>query len=260
MTSTAACRLGPARPHSPAISETRPSLYLCDTEHTAEDEFDVFARLEDEERRCLLEAGAVRELRAGQAIFRQADLHQDIHVILSGIVRVYCAGPSGREITLAYWWPGNFVGGPELFGDSPHMWSGSAARPARVLTLRVRDLRRLPNDIPLRHQPGRRPRLQGKVLLGSGAHAGDALRGRATGAAPADHDGSPSDGHPQWPARWTSLDTRRAGKDGRCDAPMGLNDPGALLRRGPYRGPRAPDRRPRRSPPARTRALTPPTR
>ena len=36
-------------------------------------------------------------------------------------------GALGREITLAYWYPGNFVGGPEVFGARPPQWSGMAA-------------------------------------------------------------------------------------------------------------------------------------
>jgi CRP-like cAMP-binding protein len=56
--------------------------------------------------------------------------------------------PSGREITLAYWNPGNFVGGPEIFGSGPHMWSGVAAANSSVVQIPGRTLRALVMQIP----------------------------------------------------------------------------------------------------------------
>lgn len=80
---------------------------------------------------------------AGESVFQQGDHHNGIYLILSGQVRIYYAGPSGREITLAYWSPGNFVGGPEIFGGGPHMWSGQAVRPTELLHVKGAALRRV---------------------------------------------------------------------------------------------------------------------
>lgn len=84
----------------------------------------------------------------GEQVFRQGDPHDGIVVIESGMVRSYYTAPSGREITLAYWQPGNFVGGPEIFGGGTHMWSAVAVRPTGVIRLPGEGLRDLARDVP----------------------------------------------------------------------------------------------------------------
>ncbi len=132
----------------PKRAAARPSLYLCNAEHEGASDPDLFAGLSEDERKHVLEAGVAREIRAAQTVFRQGDIHRGIYVVLSGVVRVYYTAGSGREITLAYWSPGNFVGGPELFADGVHLWSGTAVRPAEVLSLRGEQVRRLMREIP----------------------------------------------------------------------------------------------------------------
>ena len=133
----------------------RPTLAIPRNQslHLRESERDMgapnlFARLEPVEYQRLQSASAVLRFRAGQDVFRQDDPHRGIFVILSGEVKTYYTGPSGREITLAYWAPGNFVGGPEVFGGGHHMWSGRAMRATEVLHVRGRELRRLMVEIP----------------------------------------------------------------------------------------------------------------
>ena len=76
-------------------------------------------------------------LNRGQTLFNQGALHEGIYLIESGRIRVFYTAPSGREITLAYWNPGNFVGGPEIFGAGVHLWSGLAATNSSVATRRT---------------------------------------------------------------------------------------------------------------------------
>jgi CRP-like cAMP-binding protein len=121
----------------------RPSLFLCASEGQAAGGVDLFAGLSEEEHAHALQMGLRRALRGGEALFRQGEAHRGIFVILSGAVRVFYTAPSGREITLAYWSPGNFVGGPELFETGVNMWSGSAVRPSEVLVLRGDRVRQL---------------------------------------------------------------------------------------------------------------------
>jgi CRP-like cAMP-binding protein len=61
---------------------------------------------------------------------------------------VFYTAPSGREITLAYWHSGNFVGGPEVFKQGLHVWSGVAAVNSTVLHLPGDVLRRMVLTIP----------------------------------------------------------------------------------------------------------------
>lgn len=84
----------------------------------------------------------------GAVIFRQGSRHDGIVVIESGMVRSFYTAPSGREITLAYWQPGNFVGGPEIFGGGVHIWSAVAVRPTCVIRLPGEGLRDLAREVP----------------------------------------------------------------------------------------------------------------
>ena len=73
--------------------------------------------------------------KSGDPVFLQGHCHEGIYLIEVGIVRVYYTGPSGREITLAYWPPCHFIGGPKIFGGGTHIWSGEAVEDSRVLFL-----------------------------------------------------------------------------------------------------------------------------
>ncbi len=85
---------------------------------------------------------------AGECIFFQGDLHQGIFLIETGQVRIYYAGPSGKEITLAYWTPGHFIGGPEVFGGGLHIWSATATERSRLSYLPGAKIRYLAETVP----------------------------------------------------------------------------------------------------------------
>jgi CRP/FNR family cyclic AMP-dependent transcriptional regulator len=46
-------------------------------------------------------------------------------------------------VTLAYWFPGNFVGAPEMFGGGTHMWGSSAVQRSTATFLPGRALKEL---------------------------------------------------------------------------------------------------------------------
>ena len=85
---------------------------------------------------------------ARTTIFEQGVQHDGIFVIEAGCVRVFYTSASGREITLAYWNPGNFVGGPDVLTGGTHMWSGVTTTETDVLMLPSRELRQLILEIP----------------------------------------------------------------------------------------------------------------
>lgn len=86
--------------------------------------------------------------RTGEAIFNQGDGHGGIFIIETGNVRVFYAAPSGREITLAYWTQGHFIGGPEMMGGGTHIWSGEALCDCRILFLPAPALKKLVVELP----------------------------------------------------------------------------------------------------------------
>ena len=87
--------------------------------------------------------GREKALEAGQLVWSQGDAQAGIYLISEGRIRSYYAAPSGREVTLAYWFPGNFVGGPDIFGTGPHMWTSVAAERSRLTFMPGPALRRL---------------------------------------------------------------------------------------------------------------------
>ncbi|OPY94196.1 cyclic nucleotide-binding protein [Bradyrhizobium sacchari] len=84
----------------------------------------------------------------GEMVFSQGDGHDGIFIIRRGQVRVYYTAPSCREITLAYWTPGHFIGGPEISGGGIHMWSGIAIEACEIAALSGPALEKLLTGMP----------------------------------------------------------------------------------------------------------------
>lgn len=100
------------------------------------------------EREIVLKKGRRKVLNRGQTLFSQGAKHDGIFLIESGRIRVFYTSPQGREITLAYWHAGNFVGGPEIFGNGIHQWSGMATSNCSVVQLPGKELRTLAAEVP----------------------------------------------------------------------------------------------------------------
>ena len=108
----------------------------------------LFQGLTDTEIEQVVSAGKRKVFYRGAQVFSQGGPQDGIYLIESGRIRVFYTGPSGREITLAYWHPGNFVGGPDVFNRGTHVWSGAAAINSSVLHLPGDVLRQMVLKIP----------------------------------------------------------------------------------------------------------------
>jgi CRP-like cAMP-binding protein len=106
------------------------------------------ASLSEADRKTVRKMGTRCTLKKGEGLFFQGDPHTGIWLIESGRIRTFYAGPSGREITLAYWSPGHFAGGPEVFGRGRHVWSADALEDCEALFLSGMSLQRLVREIP----------------------------------------------------------------------------------------------------------------
>lgn len=106
------------------------------------------ASLSEVDRRTVRKLGTRCIFSKGEGLFFQGDPHTGIWLIESGRVRTFYAGPTGREITLAYWSAGHFAGGPEVFGRGRHVWSADALEDCEALFLSGMSLRRLVREIP----------------------------------------------------------------------------------------------------------------
>ena len=130
-----------------ALSGDR-ALYITESLVEIPENPDFLGRLNAADRLRVIRRGTRRSYAPGKAFFRQGEKHDGIHVIETGIVRSCYAAPSGREITLAYWTPGHFVGGPEIFGGGEHMWSSIAVEQSHALWLPGKELMSLIRSIP----------------------------------------------------------------------------------------------------------------
>jgi len=95
----------------------------------------LFADLTDTEIDEVISVGRRKVVHRGATLFRQGTVQDGVYLVETGRIQVFYVGPSGRELTLAYWHPGNFVGGPEVFSKAIHIWSGVAAINSSVLHL-----------------------------------------------------------------------------------------------------------------------------
>jgi CRP/FNR family cyclic AMP-dependent transcriptional regulator len=137
-----------AAPHDETAPRARKALLLVENQAVGAGPPPLLNALTPRERELVLGHGRRRVLNRGQTLFSQGAAHEGIYLIESGRIRVFYTAPSGREITLAYWHAGNFVGGPEIFGSGVHLWSGVAATNSAVLQIPGKTLRSLVVQIP----------------------------------------------------------------------------------------------------------------
>lgn len=124
------------------------ALHVTDTGLPTESGPTIFEMLSARELARLVEAGRELSYRPGEYFFRQGDKHDGIHFIQSGRIRSFYLSSSGREITLAYWPKGHFVGAPQIFGGGEHMWSSVAVEPSVGLWLPGTVMRKLIQESP----------------------------------------------------------------------------------------------------------------
>jgi CRP-like cAMP-binding protein len=136
------------RDQAPIRGRDAQALLLVESHTLAGGPPPLLASLTAREREQVLSHGRRRVLYRGQTLFNQGAAHEGIYLIESGRIRVFYSAPSGREITLAYWHAGNFVGGPEIFGSGVHLWSGVAATNSSAVQIPGKTLRALATQIP----------------------------------------------------------------------------------------------------------------
>ena len=128
-----------------AADEATSSLLLTENQQLIGGPPSLMDKLTLREREIVLKQGRRKVLNRGQTIFSQGAKHDGIFLIESGRIRVFYTSPLGREITLAYWHAGNFVGGPEVFDSGVHQWSGVASSNCSVVQFPARSCGRSPS-------------------------------------------------------------------------------------------------------------------
>ncbi|MEP1930643.1 MAG: Crp/Fnr family transcriptional regulator [Roseibium sp.] len=129
-------------------SDRASALYLSEVMSDIDEGANFLNRLSGEELNAARAAGTACSFKKGEGVFFQGDRHNGIWLIEEGAARTYYVGPSGREITLAYWTSGHFIGGPEVFGGGTHMWSADVQEDVRLLYLTGSSIKRLVDTMP----------------------------------------------------------------------------------------------------------------
>ncbi|HWK33957.1 MAG TPA: Crp/Fnr family transcriptional regulator [Hyphomicrobium sp.] len=107
-----------------------------------------FQRLNPAELAAVRLASRIYTAGPNEPVFTQGETHNGIFLIEAGRIRTFYVGPSGKELTLAYWTPGHFVGGPEVFGGGTHIWSAETMEVSRIAHLPGAAVRHLAETIP----------------------------------------------------------------------------------------------------------------
>ena len=128
---------------SPQRSALPPALFLSEAPVEVGTHSSFFTGMSAAEYCTMRDIGAEIHTKTGETVFFQGEPHEGIFLIESGSVRTFYVGPTGREITLAYWTRGHFVGGPEIYGGGEHIWSGVAVEDCQLLKIGGEPLRRL---------------------------------------------------------------------------------------------------------------------
>lgn len=131
-----------------SIGDETAGIILAEDDELVARRPSLIDQLPPEARARVKAYGEERSFERSEVLFHQGEPHTGIAIIESGLIRSYYTAPSGKEITLAYWLPGNFVGGPDIFSGGVHMWSAVAARRSVVTWLPGAGLRNLAREVP----------------------------------------------------------------------------------------------------------------
>jgi CRP-like cAMP-binding protein len=129
-------------------SDSPGAMYLSEYVLDLNEGAGFLSGLSPEDQKAVRRMGTRCTFRKGDGIFHQGDSHTGVWVIESGRARTYYTGPTGREITLAYWTGGHFIGGPEVFGRGRHVWSADALEDCEMIFLSGMSLQKLVREVP----------------------------------------------------------------------------------------------------------------
>ena len=87
---------------------------------------DPFAPLHGDTLRTIASSGVVRQFPKQTVLIHEGDVGDSLYIILAGRIKVYASNAAGREVVLAFYGPGEYVGEMSLDG---------APRSASVITM-----------------------------------------------------------------------------------------------------------------------------
>ncbi len=107
----------------------------CAEERAAEAGRYLLKALQKPDMDLVMATGKIVVYQNREHLLRQGEIGDGIHIILSGVVESTYCGPQGRELMLATWHSGDFVGAPYVLGNHRHSWSARAVGRIEALHL-----------------------------------------------------------------------------------------------------------------------------
>ena len=95
----------------------------------------LLARLWEGDLRALAELGRVCRYVAGEAIFREGDPGDSLHMVMEGEVRIFVLSPEGEELSFSFVGPGERFGDLALLDGRPRSASAVASQLTRTLVV-----------------------------------------------------------------------------------------------------------------------------
>jgi len=99
--------------------------------------------LDENERAAVLRQGRKVAFARGEYLLLQGEFSDGLYLIEQGTVESIYRGSSGRELTLAFWSEGDFVGAPCVLGTHPNEWAARAVERVSTIQLDAGTLKRL---------------------------------------------------------------------------------------------------------------------
>ena len=108
----------------------------------------IFSRLSAEDRRKIAEVAAVKRFNRGDVIFEQGSPSDALYAIASGRVKIFKMMPSGKDVILEVFGPGDPLGAVALYIDRPFPASASALEETTCVVIPRADFFRLLEQHP----------------------------------------------------------------------------------------------------------------
>lgn len=96
---------------------------------------ELFARLDEDERRLFAERGEVVEFGAGESVFEENDPRRCMWVLITGQIQLTKRTAAGQERRLSFFGAGDFIAEGALMDDYPHSTSARTLLRTRTLAI-----------------------------------------------------------------------------------------------------------------------------
>ena len=108
----------------------------------------VFSRLSHADRRTVADAATVREYAKGDVIFEQESPSDAFYAIASGRVKIFKMMPSGKDLILEVFGPGDPLGALAVYGERPFPATATALEDTTCVIIPRSDFFRLLEQNP----------------------------------------------------------------------------------------------------------------